>query len=64
MTDRVEIVVRGGLPGDGMSHACIPGTGLSWQRRPAETETAFRERVRTEAQAAGADALVFDGLPE
>ncbi len=59
-----EIVVRGGLPGGGMAHACVPGTGLSWRRRPAETEAQFRERVRAEAQAAGADALVFDGLPE
>ena len=60
----VEVNVRGGLPSATTSHAIAPGTSLLWQRRPAETEAAFRQRVRREAEAAGAAAVVFAGLPE
>lgn len=59
-----EIVIRGGLPGEPASHACAPGTAMSWQRRPAETAAAFLARVRAEAEAAGGATLIFDGLPE
>ena len=60
----VEIVIRGGLPGEAASHACAPGTALSWQRRPAETAAAFLARARAEAAAAGGATLIFGGLPD
>lgn len=60
----VEVNVAGGLPGGAASHAIAPGTALTWQRRPAETEAAFRDRVRREAEAAGAAVVVVGGLDQ
>lgn len=58
-----EIVICGGLPdGGAFTVAHVPGSDVTWRRRPAETEGEFRARVRREA--AKASCVVYDGLPD
>ena len=60
--ETTEIVIRGGWPDrDPYSIARVPGSAMHWQRRPAETASEFRARVRREA--GEAETIVYDGLP-
>ena len=62
MTVPLEIVLCGGMPdGGAFTVAHVPGSEVTWRRRPAETEAAFRDRVRREA--GEVRHIVFDGLP-
>ncbi len=56
-----EIVIHGGLPDANPFDRA--GAALSWHRQPGESEEAFRARVLAEAEAAGAEHVVFGGLP-
>lgn len=62
MHQPLEIIICGGLPdGAAFSIAHIPGSAITWRRRPAETEAEFRDRVRREA--GEARHIIYDGLP-
>jgi hypothetical protein len=60
----MEIVVRGGLPGSDDDPTFATAGGIRWERAPAETLAAFRERAVAAATAAGERYIVIGGLPD
>ena len=57
----MEIAVRGGLPGSDDDPTFATAGGIRWERAPAETLAAFRERAVAAATAAGERYIVIGG---
>lgn len=57
-----EIICKGGYPGVRPFDVATIGD-VRLDRKPDETERDFRWRARAAAREAGADAIVFGGLP-
>jgi hypothetical protein len=56
-----EIITPGGLPGSDDDPTFATAGEMRWERAPAETLAAFRERAVAEATAAGERRIVIGG---
>jgi hypothetical protein len=59
-----EIVILGGLPGSDDDPTFATVGAIRWERAPAETLAAFRERAVAATTAAGERYIVVGGLPD